>query len=135
MPWFAAHLLMVFEPITPLADESEDEFHLWENVVLFSGATSAEAWAKAIARGEAEERDGEGSELRVDGRPARMVFGGIRVLVECDGSGDGGALREGDEITSTQMMVKGRGALGRLIGGSDVDVWLKEAIRDPNEPL
>lgn len=130
MRWYAAHIIMYFEEKPgdqgPAGREGEEpEFIAWEDIVLFRGETPAEAREKAEEYGSLEERNCEDSLTRRDGRQVRMVFGGVRQVVECLAADEKGALREGDEVTYSEMRILGRDALGRLIGGERVEVFLE----------
>lgn len=124
MKWFTAHILMYFELKTPDPGQGDQsEFVVWENVVILSGNSLDEVFEKARKRGQADERNG-GDDLTWEGRPVRMVFGGLRKIVECDSEIEG-ALSEGDELTYSEMKVQGSENLRRLISGEKVQVLLE----------
>ena len=137
MPWYAAHAVMYFE----LTDGPQDRFQVHENVFLVEAATPKEGFAKAREFARRDEGDSSGS-LRVGGRPARMVFGGIRKMMTVLHERSEEDVRDGDEITYSEMVVPDREALLQLIGNEDVDVlyigkhnpWDDEPD-DPIDPL
>ncbi len=119
MSWYAAHAVVYFE----LTDGPQDCFQVYENVLLIQAETPDEAWEKAAVVARQDEDDGSGG-LRVGGRPARCVFGGIRKVVTVLRQGDGpdGQLGDGDELTYSEFVVADRQALDRLISGQEVEL-------------
>jgi hypothetical protein len=127
--FFSAHIIMYFEPIgleKYLRDHGgeEGDFVVWENIVLFSGVDAEEVLEKARERGRKEETEGDESLTR-DDQPMRIVFGGVRKIVECDCSEEG-VLGEGDELTYSEMIVEDRNDLNKLIHGEEVHVNLQD---------
>lgn len=117
MPWYAAHAIVYFQ----LTDGPQDQFQVWENVLLVQADTPDQAWAKAREFARRDEGDDRGS-LRVEDRPARRVFGSIRKVVSVAHERPDGQLGDGDEVTYSEFVVADRAALDRLIGAEDVEV-------------
>ena len=117
MKWYAAHAILYFQ----LKDGSQDQFQVYENIFLVQAATPDEAFEKARVMAHREEGDSRGS-LRVGGRPATMVFGGIRKLISVCHERPGDELGDGDEITYSELVVPDRVALDRLVNDEDVQV-------------
>jgi hypothetical protein len=64
-----------------------------------------------------------------NGRSVKMVFGSVRKLVECD-SARQGEIGEGDEVTYSEIRIKGRDRLDELIQGEQVEIhvdWRPDA--------
>lgn len=130
MKWYASHVVMYFALTDDGAGlagqplEDEREFVVWENIVLYVGRSIEEVRDKAIQRGKDEEALG-GDDLTWNDRPVKMVFGGVRKIVECDSSAGERGLSDGDEATYTEMKIKGRRRLEKMISGERVDVLLE----------
>ncbi len=126
MAWYAASVVMYFQ----LKDEPQDEFYVWENVYLIEAPDAAQARQKAEAFGRLEEGD-DGNTLTLNGKPARMVFGGIRKLLTCSPSllsrtGDNEKVEDGMEATYSAFTVASREKLDALIRGEPVEVIYEE---------
>jgi hypothetical protein len=118
--WFAGHVILYFKE----ARRRQTTFVVWENVYLILARTLREAAKKAEALGRAECID-QGS-LKVNGKPARMAFGGVRKVISCaanpmakDGvlTSQVPLLYSGVEATFSQFLVRGRKNLRSLIAG------------------
>jgi hypothetical protein len=118
MPWYAAHAVVYFEYTD---GGPQGGFQVHENVYLVQAATADEGFAKARAYAKEDEGDCSGS-LRVGGRPATNVFGGIRKLITVSHARGADELGSGDEVTYSELVVPDREALQRLINDEDVDV-------------
>ncbi len=126
MAWYAASAVMYFQ----LKDEPQDEFYIWENVYLVEAPDAAQARQKAEALGKLEEGDDDNT-LTWNGKPARMVFGGIRKLLTCAPSllsrtGDNEKIEDGMEATYSAFTVSSREKLDALIRGESVEVIYEE---------
>lgn len=118
MTWYAAHAIIYFE----FTDGGpQDGFQVYENVFLVQAETPKEGFAKAREFAKLDEGDCSGS-LRVGGRSATKVFGGIRKLITVCCERTDGQLGDGDEVTYNELVVPDREALQQLIGNQDVDV-------------
>jgi RHS repeat-associated protein len=127
MKWWAAHLIMYFEYIEincpePSSDDAMT-FVAWENIVLFGGDTLEEIRHKANERGKFEEKYG-GDDLRYGKHKVRMLFGGIRKIVECECENQD-SLADGDEVTYSELKVIGKERLNRLIAGDEVEMFVR----------
>lgn len=118
MTWYAAHAIIYFE----FTDGGpQDGYQIYENVYLVQAETADEGFAKAREFAKRDTGDSSGS-LRVGGRSATNVFGGIRKLITVSHVGTEGQLGDGDEITYSELTVPDRTALDRLITNEDVEV-------------
>lgn len=130
MAWYAAHAIVYFE----LNDGPQEGFQVYENVYLISAGTADEAWANAREVARRDEGDDCGS-LRVGGRSARRVFGGIRKVISVLLEGADGQLGNGDELTYNELVVADRAVLDALIRGDDAEVlYAGGATRPTSEP-
>lgn len=123
--WFAAHVILYFDQLR----RRQATFVVWENVYLVFARTGREAARKAEARGRAECI--EDDTLEVGGKPARLVFGGVRKVISCaadpeakDGvlTSDVSVLYSGVEATFSKFVVRGRSKLRSLIAGRKTSV-------------
>jgi hypothetical protein len=99
----------------------QSTFLVWENVYLVRARDISEAAKKGEAFGRADCAPDE--TLTVDGRPATLVFGGVRRIVWCAESPHRGrtstvsVLRDGVEATFSTFVVRGRRDLSSLLAG------------------
>lgn len=77
MPWYAAHVVILFE----FRDGQQDYYPIEENILLIEAADDQAGWREAERRGELYALD-DPSE-RWNERPVRRRFAGVRRLVEC----------------------------------------------------
>ncbi|HEX5748422.1 MAG TPA: DUF4288 domain-containing protein [Archangium sp.] len=119
MSWYAAHVVLYFE----YREGPQDEFPVMENVYLIHAATDEAAFARAENRGRSDCAEDDES-LTVNGRPARLVFGGVRKLISC--ATDAETLEDGVEATYSFLVVSGRQQLDALIKGEPVPVLYEE---------
>jgi hypothetical protein len=117
MPWYAAHAIVYFQ----FKEGPQDGYLVWENVYLVRAEDPQQAYALAEGYARADEGDSQGS-LKIDDRPARLVFGGIRKLVTVSHVGPGETLASGDELTYSEYQVATPEALRRLIDDEDAEV-------------
>lgn len=137
MTWYAAHLIQYFR----LKEGIQTTFPVWENVVLINAQSVDEAFKEAERIGREEYGPIETEDLRLDDQPAISVFGGVRVLVECQetiATWDEAGLIEGEsdnqvghgtEVTYLEFEVDGEDALQRLIAGGTVNVTYLDSKR------
>jgi len=104
-----------------LSEEPEGPCHLWERVVVVRADDPDEATQKASEFGL---RDAAAnSEGLVDqGKPAELVFMGIRKLREVDLAGSTGQLGDVTEVSASEMEVASSADLLKLARGGDVVV-------------
>jgi hypothetical protein len=121
VPWFSAHAVMYFQH----TDGPQARYTVWENVFVIAAPDAKEAFAKAEVYARRDEGDCSGS-LRVNDRPATLIFGGIRKLISVCHERLDDQLGDGDEVTYSEFEVADRDALGRLIRGEDAAVWYAE---------
>lgn len=118
MKWYAAHAIIYYQ----FTDGGpQDGYQIYENVYLVQAETAAEGYAKAREFAKQDEGDSSGS-LRLGGRPATAVFGGVRKLLTMHYDGSDRQPGDGDEITYSELTVPDRAALDRLIADEDVEV-------------
>jgi hypothetical protein len=126
MPWYAAHVVLYFE----LREEPQEGYSVMENVYLVQAATDDEASARAEKRGRAACVEDES--LTVNGKPARLVFGGVRKLIACavnperSGPAEVETLEDGVEATYSFLVVSNRQELDALIKGEPVRILYEE---------
>jgi hypothetical protein len=129
MAWFAAHAIMYFK----LKGGAQDRFAVWENVYLIEAEDVDGAWEKAEARARRDEGDDDGS-LSVDGRPATLVYAGIRKMSEVSHADEEGRLGSGDEITYSEFEVSDEKSVRALVAGEEVSVRYSKLEIDTDEP-
>lgn len=126
MPWYAAHVVLYHE----LREGPQEEYPVMENVYLVHAVNEDEAFAKAERRGHSACVEDES--LTVEGRPARLVFGGVRKLISCatptesSGPSTAEAIEDGVEATYSFLRVSSRKELDDLIKGEPVQVLYEE---------
>jgi hypothetical protein len=126
MPWYAAHVVLYYE----LREGPQEEFSVMENVYLIHAGTDDEAFARAEKRGRSDCVEDES--LTVNGRSARLVFGGVRKLISCAASPEKPGpstvetLEDGVEATYSFLVVSSRQELDSLIKGEPVNVLYEE---------
>lgn len=117
--WFAGHVVLYFDE----GPRHQETFVVWENVYLILARTRREAAKKAEKLGRAECVE---QALTVDGKPARLAFGGVRKVISCaanpmakDGAltSDVPLLYSGLEATFSQFVVRSKKDLRSLIAG------------------
>jgi hypothetical protein len=108
-------------------------FVVWENVYLVFARNSREAAKKAEKLGRADCVEDDG--LTADGKPVRLVFGGVRKVISCaanprakDGvlTSDVPVMYSGVEATFSQFLVRGRKKLRSLIAGRSTSIDYQE---------
>jgi hypothetical protein len=108
-------------------------FVVWENVYLILARSPREAAKKAELLGRAE--CVEQGALRVNGKQARLAFGGVRKVISCAANpmAKDGALTSnvphlysGVEATFSQFLVRGRKKLRSLIAGRPTSIDYEE---------
>lgn len=126
--WYAASAVMYFRLKRSV---QQTEFVAWENVYLVKASSVGEARQKARRYAKAASGD-DGGDLTVDGKPATLVFGGLRKVVECIGDpttfqrNDVIRLHDGVEATYSSFVVRSRKELDRLIRGKPAMVLYKD---------
>ncbi|MEO8608309.1 MAG: DUF4288 domain-containing protein [Chloroflexota bacterium] len=119
MTWYAAHLIQYFQ----LRDEPQDHYKAWENIVLIQADSTEEAFKMARAIG--TERFGDIDDtLRLDDKPAKSVFGGVRKLVDCEDKDLHPG--HGTEVTYFEFELDSEEGLKQLIDGETVTVEYEE---------
>ncbi len=113
MKWFSVHVIMT----TRFKEGVQSTFPVMENVYLICAHTLSEAREKATERARQSEGDSRGS-YKHEGRPATLVFEGIRKLIECEEPERAPA--DGDELTYSMYEVDDSEAVGKLVGGEAV---------------
>jgi hypothetical protein len=121
--WYAAHLIMSLK-----YDEPGDQtvYPIWENVVLIRADSDEDAERKATRIGREDEESGD-EKLRWDGKPAHWVFAGVRKLIQCRTPDDpDDRLRNGTEVTYSQMILDSPDGVSKLVRGEPVHVLYEE---------
>jgi len=127
--WYAAHAVLYFED----RKRRQSEYVVWENVYLIRARSAREASRRAENIGRKECVDDPS--LRVNGRPTRLVFGGVRKIVACANSpymkrgsvqSAVTAMREEVEATYSSFVLRNRRDLRDLISGKAVTVRYEE---------
>lgn len=130
--WFAAHALFYFK----LKKGKQTTFTVMENVYLVHARNGNEARSRAEALAQAEAVADDS--LTVDGKPAVMVFAGLRKILWCaaDPSRPGGPevekVYDGIEATYSTFTVQGRRELKALLEGKRATVAYEADL--PNRP-
>ncbi|CAM3526387.1 DUF4288 domain-containing protein [Corallococcus soli] len=123
--WYAASVVLFFRRTTG----RQRTFPVWENVYLIEASNDEEARQRAEALGRAEAGQ-EG--LKLNGKPAELVFGGVRKVVSCaanpavPGKSTVAKLYDGIEATYSTFVVQSRKDLEKLIQGEPVSVLYEE---------
>src|SRR5262245_53680005 len=117
MSWFAARAVMYLK----LKEETQDDFLVWENVLLVEASSPSEAETKATALARDEEGDSQGT-LTHGGKPATWVFAGLRKMISVSHRGADGELTSGDEATYSEYRVADLLSVMKLAAGEAVDV-------------
>jgi len=134
---YSASLIMYLEPVDA-EDGTAKAVLIQESIVLFIGESIGDVRAKAELRGRREESLSIDSGLHMDDIPARMVFGGIRQIVEADFE----AISDGDtlpafldncEISYSEYWLPSTADLAKLIDGKAVDVKLADVAFGDSE--
>lgn len=122
--WYSASVILVFK----LKRRKQANLPVWENVYLIKADSVAAARKRAEALGRAEASQ-EGLEL--NGKPARLVFGGVRKVISCaadpalPGDSTVTSIHDGVEATFSSFLVK-KADLKKLIRGDAVKVLYEE---------
>lgn len=129
MGWFAATAVLYFKHRTP-----QKQYDVLENVYLIDAESGAAAFRMATKFAKEDAHDAGGT-LRVGGRPAKLVFGGIRKVIECKMSMVGQlaspesrnlAIDNGTEATYSFYTVNSVKSLRALIKGQPVRLLVRE---------
>jgi hypothetical protein len=113
MPWYAAHIVMAFN----VKDGEQRSVPVWENIVLINADNPAKAKIKAIAYGE---RDAaiEDDSLTLDGVPAKMIFVGVRKIIDCVNSDS--RPDDGIEVSYLEMEFSDMRSLSQFMEGKSL---------------
>lgn len=123
MKWYAAHLDYYFK----LRTGKQRSFRVWENIVLIRASDADEAYDKAEERGRQEVADDDPS-LTWDGRPARMVFAGVRKVTSC--TDEDKRPGDGTEVTYLEMELDSESAIRKLVAMQPVSLKIADAFPD-----
>lgn len=119
--WYCASIIMMDE----YKNHKQDDFHLWENLVLIKAKTDKEALEKAKIIGKTEETDFFGT-YRVNKRPAQISFVGIRELLKC--VHEDRQPGDGTEVFYFELSVKSKQDLMKFLNGEKVQVTFEELV-------
>ncbi|MCL2872764.1 MAG: DUF4288 domain-containing protein [Betaproteobacteria bacterium] len=120
MAWYVASVIMSIKK----KEGKQKNLPVYENFVLVEGDDSDQALEKtiAIARNEASAN----GNMWLDGKPARMVFEGIRKLITIsnpvDRDLDSSPPATGTELTYSQYLIKTKTQLKHLVSGKAVNI-------------
>ncbi len=121
--WYAASVILVVR----LAKGRQSSFPVWENVYLINAPDEESAKKRAEELGRAEQQD-----LELNGRHARLEFGGVRKLISCasDPASSNEStvvkLYDGVEASYSSFLVRGERALKALASGGRVSIVYEE---------
>lgn len=117
--WYAVSTIMYAK----FKDGNQNQFPVWENVILVVADSPDEALGKATRIAREEEGDSSGTFL-YEKRPATMTFGGIRKVIECKNSES--RPDDGTEITYSVLQVNTQEEFDKLIRGDPTLVLYEE---------
>lgn len=128
---------MYFEPVDA-EDGTAKAVLIEESIILFIGESIGDVRAKAELRGRREESLSIDSGLHIDDIPVRMVFRGIRQIIESDFEviSDGDTLPaflDNCEISYSEYWLQSTADLAKLIDGKAVDVKLADVAFGDSE--
>jgi hypothetical protein len=119
---YAAHIIMAVR----YRSGTQNRFPCYENVVLIEADDPDEAMRRAEEYG-AEEARHDDPTFTWGGQPAYWQFAGVRKLIECRTLGDPeDRLRDGTELTYSQLEVSSEKDLKKLVEGEPVSVTYEE---------
>lgn len=120
--WYSAHLIVYLE----YTEEKQEEYFAYENIVLIESENKQDAFAKAEKFGKQYEGN---TGIGAENKPAKWVFGGVRLLVECQDIDPESLIQppdfkptHGTEVTYIGLRVTGKENLVKLIRGDEVEV-------------
>ncbi len=119
MAWYAAHVIISVK----FREGPQGAIPVYENVFLVEGESDEQVRAKAEALGRADEVHDESRTW--EGRPADMVFEGIRKVIEIQSPPsmmEKNIPIDGSEVTYSNFQVESEEALQRLVNGEEVDI-------------
>ena len=126
MCWYAAHIIEYLK----FLDGKQDNYEVYENIVLIQADTSEAALIEAKKLGQKYEVE---VTVGPENRPARWTFAGIRTLVECQAFNSDTLEQSpnfkpshGTEVTYIPMTVDSEEALTQLVKGQSVNVSLDD---------
>jgi hypothetical protein len=113
--WYAAHIILY----ALLKEEEQDEYFVWEDIVLIAADSLDVAFQKAEQHGLHSSGDCNGT-FRYEGKPATIVLAGVRKIVECVDPRTRPA--DGTEVTYSDLVVKSKEDIEKLARGEEVNV-------------
>lgn len=123
MTLFAASIVIWLREKTEkgLDEETDGPCHVWERVLLVRADDPDEAMRKASEFGQ-NDAAANSDDLMDEGKPAELVFMGVRKLREVDAPGSSGLPDDVTEVSASEMEVAGRADLLKLARGNEVAV-------------
>jgi len=119
--WYTAHVLMAFR----FKEGFQKDLIVWENMYLIQARGKKEATVKARELGKKEVCSDP--TMRLGDRPVRMVFEGIRKIIECmPGMNSNGSPCDGTELSYSVYRVKDEASLRKLAKGKAVKLICQE---------
>jgi hypothetical protein len=121
--WYCAHVVFYYR----YEDGNQNDFVGHENMVLIDATSPREAHQKAVALARSEE-NGHRRPSTVNGRDAKYVFGGIRMVVKCLGqtSTDVVNFASGDEASYITFVIDNEKEFKNYVGGKEATITLEE---------
>jgi len=115
MAWYIAHAIMCVR----YKDGNQNNFPIWENIILIDATSNDQAYEKAIVRATKDEGDSGGS-FTCDKRPACIVLAGIRKVIEVALPEED--LCDGKELSYSQYEVNDEESVQKIARGETVAV-------------
>lgn len=120
--WYAAHAVMLIR----FREGEQNEFPVWENILLVEAPTPEEAKEKACQR--ALEDVGNDETMTWDKKPAFFEFIGLRKLMQC--CSDEEQPGDGTEVSFNDLLFSSRKELDAFVAGEESQV----TFQDENPP-
>jgi hypothetical protein len=125
--WYCAHVIMHLKPYK----YTKGDQLVWENMILVEAQSPEMALEKAKTIGLEDQDSSHGT--TIDDRPARMIFVGVRKLIECRTIGDiENKPADGTEVTFSEFLVKNEEDVRKLAAGDPVRVLYRNGVGRAN---
>lgn len=118
MHWYVAHCVMLMR----FRDGPQDAFTGYENMFLLRANSFEDANLAAEARARQDESWGDPS-LESSGRPAVLVFAGVRKVVAVEG--DPAEITSGVEVSYNDVAFDDETAFQKFVNGDEVNVTIQ----------
>lgn len=114
MSWYAASIVSYVK----FKDGNQDEYPIWENVVLIKASSDEDAFEKAKCIG----KESDGDAFIWEDRPAVWQYAGIRKILSVDTNNEDASIGDGLEITYSQMLLKNKTDLDKFVEGDEIEL-------------